>query len=156
MVDDPTTTSLLAEPVRVETPFAVGPTAVDVAILVVTAEPAESVVVTSMVVGTVDVGACEVSSADVDVVCAASSLVGDADVSCVGSEVGEADVGVVSCVSLVGVADSEVAMLVLDVTPVPKICLFCGIMPAGMSSARTCANPRLTRASIFACTSMDG
>lgn len=155
MVDEPTTTALS---VRVDTAaFVVPPTTAEVVIRVVTAEPCESVVVTSTVVGTVDVGACDVSSADVGVVSAvfdvgvASSLVGDADVSCVGSDVGDADVGVVSCVSLVGVADSEVAMLVLEVTPVPTTCLFCGIMPAGMSSARTCAKPRLKRASIFAC-----
>ena len=155
MVDDPITTSLLADPVRVDTPLFVEPPATaDVVIRLVTAEPCELVVVTSIVVGTVDEGACDVSSADVGVVCAVFEVgvdSGVADVSCVGSDVGEADVGVVSCVSLVGVADSEVAMLVLEVTPVPTTCLFCGTMPAGMSSARTCAKPRLKRASIFAC-----
>ena len=153
MVEEPTTTWLLAEPVPVETmPFDVlAATAADVVILVVIEEPAESVVVTSIVVGTVDVGACDVSS----VVCAVfdvgvdSRLVGVGD-ALVGSVVGDAVVGVVSCVSLVGDADSAEAIVVLIFTPVPTICLFCGMMPAGMSSARTWAKPRLNRASILA------
>jgi hypothetical protein len=70
IVDEPTTTKLLASPLIVRTAALLvtddAGTRVDVAILEVTVEPSELVVVTSIDVGSsVELGACEDTSEDI-------------------------------------------------------------------------------------------
>lgn len=140
MVDEPTTiTSLVARPVDTT----------DVAIREVTTEPAEFVVVTSILVGMVVVsgaasevgdwavvppGVGEGSSADVGVSCSLVGCeVGDACEVVSGALVGSVEVGA-ALLMVVAVVVSSAAELV--VTPVPTICLLSfGAIPSGISSA---------------------
>lgn len=144
---------------------------IDEVILEVTTDPAEFVVVTSIVVGTVEVegegAGCVVVSvvaSEVGVVLAgvegegagAEEVVGAVGAATVVSVVGvvgfcvvEGAAGVDSVVESTSVAEDEGVDMVVDwdslavvVTPVPTACLLLGTMPPGISSASICANPR--------------
>lgn len=144
---------------------------IDEVILEVTTDPAEFVVVTSIVVGTVEVegvgAGCVVVSvvaSEVGVVLAgvegegagAEEVVGAVGAATVVSVVGvvgfcvvEGAAGVDSVVESTSVAEVEGVDMVVDwvslavvVTPVPTACLLLGTMPPGISSASICANPR--------------
>lgn len=136
-------------------------TAVEVAILEVTVEPSELVVVTSMVVGIVDVDGTseDDESSDVGVLEALSEvgvLVAGVDVGV--SDVSGVDEGVGCCEVVSGVEDGvedgvvswvDVCWLEVDmgvevvvVTPVPACLLSLGSTPSGMASARIWAKPK--------------
>lgn len=148
MVDDPTTTKLLDLPECVVTIAVVAGavTVVDVATLEVMVEPSELVVVTSIVVGIVDVAGRDVgvvSAADSEEVGAEVGVGFAFDVGCevgvvasVGEGVSACDVWLVALLVELGVSEVD-AMVTLLVTPVPTTCLlFFGMIPSGMLSAR--------------------